>query len=637
VNLAGLHDRESASIAPPGTWALDTVALSDNPPPIDYPRSLNWITRLNWAYGSGGTLPLPSVYEAFAELVAKYVNGSSGCSRWQIGNEPNLSREWPDHQPIYPWNYAACYKLCRQAIHALPGHAQDEVLIASSGPWNDELKYNSNPKGDWITYFTDVIGLCGAACDGYAIHAYTHGYDVNLVTSSARMDRPFQNRYYEFYTYRDYCEAIPPDLRRLPVYLTEANGNGPWQAVRLMPAMLQEVDTWNHSKLPKIHCVVFYRYPRYDQFYIEGRGDVIAEYQEAVALGYESPTQGVPVPPVTPPTPEPPRPTPEPPRPEPPEPPQPAPEPPPIYWDKRLTARGCTLQPALMPTDVAPIVTVGRWFDKEEAQNRINIFVRLLDEQGKLAIGVPVTQFWSSGSATKPTERKFDPWLASKGLGGDYSLDFPMNEVAPSYGIRIEGDYRGDVVNGCGLGSIEQPDYKIHTAYFFEWQLSSAGITVPIPPTPLPGGEIVHPLPGAVITQHWGQSASEYARFGLWGHNGTDLGNRPIRTPIRSMAPGIVAYSDFDAAYGHYVRADYRELDCYAMYCHLDEPGAPVGTRLAAGDTVGLLGTSGNSTGVHLHLEIRLQNKDGTYREDTPMPKGRVDPETWAAMHNLKL
>jgi hypothetical protein len=48
-NLAGLHDLESVAIAPPNTWALATVALSDNPPPIDYPTSLNWITRLNWS------------------------------------------------------------------------------------------------------------------------------------------------------------------------------------------------------------------------------------------------------------------------------------------------------------------------------------------------------------------------------------------------------------------------------------------------------------------------------------------------------------------------------------------------------------------------------------------------------------
>lgn len=632
-NLAGLHDIEATAIAAPDTWILDTIAISESPVPKSYPSNLNVIVRVNWGYGSAGTLPLPSVYDAFAELVAAYVNGCSGCHRWIIGNEPNLSREWPDNTPIYPWHYAACYKLCWQAIHALPGHSHDEVLIAASGPWNNELKYDGNANGDWVQYFADTIDLIGDACDGYSIHSYTHGYDVNLVTSSARMDWPFHNRYYEFYTYRDYCEAIPPELRYLPVYLTEANGNGPWQAVGLMPAMLQEIDSWNHSKLPKIHCVIFYRYPKHDQFYIEGRGDVIAEYQRAVALGYQSP-----ITPISPaPEPEPPRPT--PPDPEPPRP-TPAPEPEPISWDRRLTARGCTLQHALMPSapsgHPAPLVKIGRWFSKEEAQGRVNVYVRLLDAEGRLAVGVPVTWFWSSGSETKLTERKSDPWLSNAGLGTEYSLDFAMYEVAPSYGIRIEG-YAGDIIDGCGLGSIEQPDYKIHTAYFFEWQLSSAGLTPPDLPPLTPGGELVHPLPGAVITQHWGQNEADYRQFGMWGHNGVDLGGRPLRTPIRNMAAGIVAFSDFDPGYGHYVRMDYRHLDAYVMYCHLDEPGALEGIRLEAGDTVGLLGSSGNSSGPHLHTEIRLQNKDGTYREDTPMPKGRVDPETWCCLHGLKL
>jgi murein DD-endopeptidase MepM/ murein hydrolase activator NlpD len=73
------------------------------------------------------------------------------------------------------------------------------------------------------------------------------------------------------------------------------------------------------------------------------------------------------------------------------------------------------------------------------------------------------------------------------------------------------------------------------------------------------------------------------------------------------------------------------------MYCHLDEPGVMAGTVVKAGETVGLLGSSGNSSGPHLHLEVRLQNQDGTYREDTPMGKGRCDPETWCILHGLKL
>ncbi len=552
-------------------------------------------------------------------VAATYVNGSSGCRRWIIGNEPNLSREWPDHQPIYPWNYAACYKLCRQAIHALPGHQQDEVLIAASGPWNAELKYNSNKDGDWITYFTDVIGLCGAACDGYAIHAYTHGYDVSLVTSSARMDRPFQDRFYEFYTYRDYCEAIPPDLRRLPVYLTEANGNGPWQAVRLMPAMLQEIDTWNHSKLPKISSVIFYRYPRYDQFYIEGRGEVIAEYQNAVALGYESPM----LPTTTPPTPQP-------------EPPTPAPEPEPLEWDNRLSERGCVLQPAIVAAGTsAQRVKVGRWFDKQQAQNRINIFVRLLDGNGQLAIGVPVTQFWSTGSATKPTERKADPWLAAQGLGAEYSLDFPMNEVAPSYGIRIEGDYPADIVNGCGLGSIEQPDYKIHTAYFFEWQLSSAGYSPPdsTPPVPLPRAELIWPVVGPV-TQRWGENPDFYQKtLGIPYHNGVDIGV-PVGTPVIAAGDGIVKWlgDEGTKGYGLYCRIYFPAARVHIVTAHLDSCSVQVGATVKRGQVIALSGNSGLSSGPHTHIETRLGTENAYAQGTFGSTNGRVDPQAvyWA-------
>jgi hypothetical protein len=612
--LPGLHDIESSTIAPPDTWLLDTVALSDNPPPKTYPPSLHVIARLNWGYGSAGTLPLPSVYEAFAQMVAVHVNGTRNCKRWIIGNEPNLSREWPDNTPIYPWHYAACYKLCREAIHALPGHGQDEVLIAASGPWNAELKYDGNPDGDWITYFSDVIDLIGDACDGYSIHAYTHGYDVSLVTSSARMDHPFQNHYYEFYTYRDYCEAIPPELRYLPVYLTEANGNGPWQAVGLMPAMLQEIDSWNHTKLPKIHSVIFYRYSTADEdarFAMSTKRDVMAEYQRAVALGYQSPL-----------TPRPPTPTPEP-----PDPPRPTPEP--IDWDKRLTARGCTLQPALFVGDdqVYERVNIGRWFDRDEAQGRVSVYVRLLDERGQLAIGVPVTWFWSSGSETKLTERKSDPWLESMGLGREYSCDFAMYAVAPSYGVRIDSGNFGNIIDGCGLGSIEQPDYKIHTAYFFEWQLSSEGITEPILP-PIPPvvpltGHLIWPVSGP-ITQYFGRHEIEYP--GSPGHDGIDFGI-PIGTEVVAVADGIVKWVDNDpSGFGLYIRIFLPAHGFHGVMAHLSRQLVTAGQRVTQGETIGLSGNSGNSTGPHLHYSTRIGEEDVYFELHDGYDNGCANP-----------
>lgn len=290
-NLVGQHDREGVALTPADTWIIDTLALSENPAPMIYDPKYHWIVRVNHGYGSTGTIPLPDGDNEFLARLSRYVAGSKNNRRWIIGNEPNLPREWPDNQPIHPFRYAEFFVKCADVIHALPGHEKDEVLIAGTGPWNDQYKYAGNPTGDWIKYFTDCIGAIPTEkIEGFSIHSYTHGYDVSLVTSEATMNSPFQNRHYNFRTYKDYCNAIPDSLAHLPIYLTEANGDGPWRAVGLMPAMAREIDLWNRiSNGRKIKCLIFYRYPKYDHFHIQGKGDVENEYRATVALGLKSP------------------------------------------------------------------------------------------------------------------------------------------------------------------------------------------------------------------------------------------------------------------------------------------------------------------------------------------------------------
>lgn len=297
-SLVGLHDREAVAISPSDTWILDTIALSENPASLNYPVTHHWICRVNWGYGSTGTIPLPDQDNQFIERLVRYVSESKNCRRWVIGNEPNLPREWPDGREIHPKRYADFYLRCRDAIKNLSGHENDEVLIAASGPWNDQYKYAGNPTGDWIEYFVDVISFCGSRTDGFSLHAYTHGYDKSLVISEAMMDAPFQNRHYNFRTYRDYCAAIPNALAHLPVYITEANGNGAWQAVGLMQMMAMEIEGWNKQVTDtKIKSLIFYRYPKYDagaEYAIEGKPDVIADYLVTVTLGFQSPVVSTP-------------------------------------------------------------------------------------------------------------------------------------------------------------------------------------------------------------------------------------------------------------------------------------------------------------------------------------------------------
>ena len=107
---------------------------------------------------------------------------------------------------------------------------------------------------------------------------------------------------------------------------------------------------------------------------------------------------------------------------------------------------------------------------------------------------------------------------------------------------------------------------------------------------------------------------------------------------MKCIAGGIVAFVGNDVAYGNYVRVKHGGwLNCYTFFAHLDSVSVAAGQVIEAGQEVGKLGTTGNSTGVHLHLEVRLMNVDGTYLEGCPMPKGREDPQTFFAERGLRL
>lgn len=147
---------------------------------------------------------------------------------------------------------------------------------------------------------------------------------------------------------------------------------------------------------------------------------------------------------------------------------------------------------------------------------------------------------------------------------------------------------------------------------------------------------LVHPCFGFPITQRFYQNPKNYAQFGLPGHNGTDFGV-PLNTPLKSPADGTVEMVANDArGYGNYVRIWSDTHQCHFFMAHFEKVMVAIGQNVKAGDVVGLCGSTGNSTGPHLHLEVRLGTKN-KYSTVTPMGNGRVDPETWFAQRNIKL
>ena len=106
----------------------------------------------------------------------------------------------------------------------------------------------------------------------------------------------------------------------------------------------------------------------------------------------------------------------------------------------------------------------------------------------------------------------------------------------------------------------------------------------------------IHPLPGSVKTQ------------GPHGYNGNSLDfGAPIGTPVRAAASGTVIVSKGDGwngGYGSYVVLDHPN-GTQTLYSHLSQNNVSLGQYVTQGATLGLVGSTGRSTGPHLHFEVR--------------------------------
>lgn len=145
----------------------------------------------------------------------------------------------------------------------------------------------------------------------------------------------------------------------------------------------------------------------------------------------------------------------------------------------------------------------------------------------------------------------------------------------------------------------------------------------------------VHPCPGFIISQHFYQNPQNYERFGLIGHNGTDIAT-PVGTPVVAPLDAVVAWVGDDVNYGRYVRLYSSAVKVHFFFAHLSNVTVAAGAAVKAGHVVAQTGNTGNSTGPHVHVEVRL-GEESKYSSETPMPKGRVDPETWFAVLGTRL
>jgi len=106
-------------------------------------------------------------------------------------------------------------------------------------------------------------------------------------------------------------------------------------------------------------------------------------------------------------------------------------------------------------------------------------------------------------------------------------------------------------------------------------------------------------------------------------HTGQDF-SAPTGTKVRSVTAGMVTFADWDGPYGNKVEITHPDGNV-TWYAHLSRIDVAVTDQVSTGQVIGLVGSTGNSTGPHLHFEVRPDGGDA------------VDPVAVLKEHGVKL
>lgn len=150
----------------------------------------------------------------------------------------------------------------------------------------------------------------------------------------------------------------------------------------------------------------------------------------------------------------------------------------------------------------------------------------------------------------------------------------------------------------------------------------SPASTTPAPAAAVTDPKAQAPKPG-VISQSFGANEKAYKKFGVKGHTGIDVA-ADCSIPAFAPATGtVVGIGDDPEGYGHFVRLATYGGESITLG-HFEQVLVKKGQTIPIGTQIATVGTSGNSTGCHVHFELHPRDAN---------PKngfgGAVDPKDW--------
>ena len=134
--------------------------------------------------------------------------------------------------------------------------------------------------------------------------------------------------------------------------------------------------------------------------------------------------------------------------------------------------------------------------------------------------------------------------------------------------------------------------------------VAEASPAPPPPPEPAPEFAFGEPVAGHAVNSPFGLRRMPWESHGRL-HRGVDIAARS-GTPVTAVEDGVIVRAGTSPSYGRYVEVKH-EGGLTSFYAHLGriERGAKAGATVSGGTVIGRIGSSGISTGPHLHFEMR--------------------------------
>ncbi|MEV0373074.1 M23 family metallopeptidase [Streptomyces sp. NPDC050636] len=142
-----------------------------------------------------------------------------------------------------------------------------------------------------------------------------------------------------------------------------------------------------------------------------------------------------------------------------------------------------------------------------------------------------------------------------------------------------------------------------------------------VAPVPAPGRRWTRPVERYELSAPFGGPGGHWAD----SHTGQDFAV-PVGTPVRSVGSGRIISLTCGDGFGISMLVQHRR-GVYSQYAHLSAVLAVPGERVGPGERIALSGDTGNSTGPHLHFEVRR----------TPALASAVDPVSWLRKRGVRL